>query len=594
MFRPFAELARLWKTSSLRTQLVVMTSGLMLVTVVVTAALTASLFRQELVRQIDEDLFLNRNNVSYYLLDSLDASTPYTFSPQSILRFYGELQDNEGRIVANTSLPGSTVDAPDIPDLTAEQVAARGNAAFEVSGTSEDSRGWRVQMYRLESGDGSLAIALPLEPVHSSVDRVTSLVATIGLLATLGASVISYAVATRAFRPLLRVERTAAQIAAGDLSRRVENGPPDTEVGRLSRSLNAMLAHIESAFRSKEKSEERMRRFIQDASHELRTPLVTIRGFSELYRHGGITDPEDVGTAMGRIEGEAKRMGQLVEDLLTLARLDEQRPLEHEHVDLLLLAHDAVMDARVNAADREVTLVGLDGGKATSAPTLGDEGRLRQVIANLVTNALRYTPEGTPLEIAVGTVDVLEGSVDHTGQHTGRARDSVIEVRDHGPGISEEDAARVFERFYRADSSRHRETGGTGLGLAIVAAIVAQHDGTVRLRETAGGGATLSVRLPWDATAAPPDDDPESEDEAEEGGEQDGTGSGAAGRAAGSDASPAGRGGEQLSSKPPSGSGSTASAGRRRGTPPRPAQAPTVRSSSTFRRFRSQRRRPRS
>ena len=201
--------------------------------------------------------------------------------------------------MANTSLPGSTVDAPDIPDLTAEQVAARGNAAFEVSGTSEDSRGWRVQMYRLESGDGSLAIALPLEPVHSSVDRVTSLVATIGLLATLGASVISYAVATRAFRPLLRVERTAAQIAAGDLSRRVENGPPDTEVGRLSRSLNAMLAHIESAFRSKEKSEERMRRFIQDASHELRTPLVTIRGFSELYRHGGITDPEDVGTAMG-------------------------------------------------------------------------------------------------------------------------------------------------------------------------------------------------------------------------------------------------------------------------------------------------------
>ena len=133
MFRPFAELARLWKTSSLRTQLVVMTSGLMLVTVVVTAALTASLFRQELVRQIDEDLFLNRNNVSYYLLDSLDASTPYTFSPQSILRFYGELQDNEGRIVANTSLPGSTVDAPDIPELTAEQVAARGNAAFELS-----------------------------------------------------------------------------------------------------------------------------------------------------------------------------------------------------------------------------------------------------------------------------------------------------------------------------------------------------------------------------------------------------------------------------------------------------------------------------
>ncbi|SFV23259.1 two-component system, OmpR family, sensor kinase [Micrococcus terreus] len=581
-FHPFAELARLWKTSSLRTQLVVMTSGLMLLTVIVTAALTASLFRQELVRQIDEDLFANRNDVSYYLLDSLDNSTPY-FSPPSILRFYGELQDNEGQTVANTSGPSG--DAPDLPGLAADQVAARGNVAFEVPGTAEDSRGWRVQMYRLESGDGSLAIALPLEPVHSSVDRVTSLVATIGLLATLGASVISYAVATRAFRPLLRVERTAAQIAAGDLSRRVENGPPDTEVGRLSRSLNAMLAHIESAFRSKEQSEERMRRFIQDASHELRTPLVTIRGFSELYRHGGITEPEDVGTAMGRIESEAKRMGQLVEDLLTLARLDEQRPLEHERVDLLMLAHDTVMDARVNAQDRVVTLVGLDDGKPTSAPTLGDEGRLRQVLANLVTNALRYTPDGTPLEIAVGTVDVLEGSVDHSGEHRGRARDSVIEVRDHGPGISEEDAVRVFERFYRADSSRQRETGGTGLGLAIVAAIVAQHDGTVRLRETPGGGATLSVRLPWDATAVSPSDEDADDDAPEQSSATD---------VAESSPVQASEPGGSTRSDSVSGAASTASAPRRRKTPPRPAQAPRVRSASTLRRFRGPQRRPRS
>lgn len=584
--RPFAELVRLWKTSSLRTQLVVMTSGLMLLTVVVTAALTASLFRQELVRQIDEDLFINRNEVSYYLLDSLNATTPY-LSPQSILRFYGELQDNEGQALANTSIQGSEADAPALPAMTAEQVAERGNAAFEVPGTTPDSRGWRVQMYRLQSGEGSMAIALPLSPVHSSVDRVTSLVATIGLLATLGASVISYAVATRAFRPLLRVERTAAQIAAGDLSRRVENGPPDTEVGRLSRSLNAMLSHIESAFRSKEKSEERMRRFIQDASHELRTPLVTIRGFSELYRHGGITDPEDVRTAMGRIESEATRMGQLVEDLLTLARLDEQRPLEHEQVDLLMLAHDTVMDARVNAPDRAVTLVGLDGGKAMPAPTLGDEGRLRQVLLNLVTNALRYTPEGTPLEIAVGTVDVLEGSVDRSGQHTGRARDSVIEVRDHGPGISEEDAARVFERFYRADSSRHRETGGTGLGLAIVAAIVAQHDGTVRLRETPGGGATLSVRLPWDDTAPADYGHHETED-------PDAPGDAPAddGADVPADRSPAGPG--RPAPNPASGSGSSTTAQRRAQAPPRPAQAPKVRSSPTFRRIRGQRRRPRS
>jgi two-component system, OmpR family, sensor kinase len=597
-FRPFHEIARTWKTSSLRTQLVVMTSGLMLLAVAVTAALTASLFRQELVRQIDEDLFANRSNVSVYLT-SLGMGTDYFSSPQSILRFYGELQNNDGQTTTNSSFTGADEDRPIIPGMTAEEVLSRGTKAFEVPGTHVDSRGWRVQVYRLESGEGSLAIALPLEPVYSSVDRVMSLVATIGLLATAGASLIAYAVTTRAFRPLLRVERTAAQIAAGDLSQRVEMGAPDTEVGRLSRSLNAMLAHIETAFRSKEQSEERMRRFIQDASHELRTPLVTIRGFSELYRHGGISEKEDVDAAMGRIEGEAKRMSQLVEDLLTLARLDEQRPLDHEPVDLLMLANDAVLDARVNAPDREVRLEGLDGGRAGSAPTSGDEGRLRQVVANLVTNALRYTPEGTPLEIAVGTVDVLPGSVDSDGQQVHGSRDSVIEIRDHGPGIDEDDAARVFERFYRADSSRQRETGGTGLGLAIVAAIVAQHDGTVRLTQTPGGGATLSVRLPWIPGAQDQDEQPDEDSTA-------GTDRTAAANAAadvdltadgdGSTRQQTGAGkqanGKQTNGKQANGkqanTGKSARTGRgvmrgrrKPAIPPRPAQAPGGPSSST-------------
>ncbi|QCU79497.1 HAMP domain-containing histidine kinase [Citricoccus sp. SGAir0253] len=569
-FRPLRELVRVWKTSSLRTQLVVMTSGLMLLAVIITAALTASLFRQELVRQIDEDLFNNRNNVSVYLT-SLGTDTGYFSSPQSILRFYGELMDNQGRTTTNSSFTGASEDRPVIPPMTAAQVTAQGDDAFEVPGTTPDSRGWRVKVYRLESGEGSLAIALPLEPVYTSVDRVTSLVATIGLLATAGASMIAYAVTTRAFRPLLRVERTAAQIAAGDLSQRVEMGAPDTEVGRLSRSLNAMLAHIETAFRSKEQSEERMRRFIQDASHELRTPLVTIRGFSELYRHGGISATEDVDAAMGRIEGEAKRMGQLVEDLLTLARLDEQRPLDHEPVDLLMLAHDAVLDARVNAPEREVRLTGLDGGRAGSAPTSGDEGRLRQVIANLVTNALRYTPEGTPLEIAVGTVDVLPGSVDADGRQVHGSRDSVIEVRDHGPGIDEDDAARVFERFYRADSSRQRETGGTGLGLAIVAAIVAQHDGTVRLTQTPGGGATLSVRLPWVEAPGAGEDHGEARDEAGDSGED---------HAADTTEGTPGTGDAEAAAA--SGGPERAAAARHaRTVPPRPPQAPGTSSSSS-------------
>jgi two-component system OmpR family sensor kinase len=228
-----------------------------------------------------------------------------------------------------------------------------------------------------------------------------------------------------------------------------------------------------------------MRRFAADASHELRTPLVTIRGFSELYRHGALATDEDVATAMGRIESEAKRMGSMVEDLLLLARLDEQRPLQQKPVDLQLIAHDAVVDTQASDRSRPVSLTGLGDDRAAPAPVLGDEAKLRQVVGNLVGNALRYTPDGSPIELAVG---IRASECGHPL--------AVIEVRDHGPGISEEDASKVFERFYRADTSRTRETGGSGLGLAIVAAIVGSHGGSVRVEQTDGGGATLVVSLP--------------------------------------------------------------------------------------------------
>lgn len=530
-FAPLRWITSTWRAASLRTQLVVITSVLMMATVFITALLTSSLYRQELMRQIDEDIHANAGAVSTFLITLGSSSQLDSESvQQSIVRFYAEAWDNEGNV---TVAIRTRADSPEIPPLTEEQVNAHGTEAYNVPGTADDSRGWRVQLYRLESGAGSIAIALPLDTVYESADRVTSLVVTIGLFATLGASLIAYTVVTHAFGPFNRVERTAAAIAAGDLSQRITNGPPDTEVGRLSRSLNAMLARIETAFRAKEVSENKMRRFIQDASHELRTPLVTIRGYSELYRHGGIVKPGDVATAMSRIESESTRMTQLVEDLLTLARLDEQRPLEPQPLDLLMLATDAVVDTRVNAPERTISLVGIDSDLPVSAPTTGDEHKLRQVILNLVTNALRYTPEGTPLEIAVGTVDVLSGLDDDAALTTrgmpsaqrGVARDAVIEIRDHGPGISEEDANRIFERFYRADTSRHRETGGTGLGLAIVAAIVAQHDGSVRLSETPGGGATMSVRLPWhpmdDGDDGDDGDDADDTDDADETGTSD-------------------------------------------------------------------------
>jgi two-component system OmpR family sensor kinase len=302
----------------------------------------------------------------------------------------------------------------------------------------------------------------------------------------------------------VEVEHTAAAIAGGDLSRRIPERPSSTEVGRLTRSLNGMLSQIESAFRAREASEARTRRFAADASHELRTPLASIRGFAELYRQGAVP-PDEVPRTMGRIEDEARRMGSLVEDLLLLARLDEQRPTRSDPVDLAVIAGDAVHDARGLDPGRTVSLVGLrpDGGPVP-ALVRGDEDRLRQVVANLVANAVRHTPAGTPIEVAVG---VETGSADGAPGADGASRVAVLEVRDHGAGLAPEQASRVFERFYRVDASRQRgRGGGSGLGLSIVAAVVAAHRGTVQVTQTPGGGATFRVQLPADEAPTAPGD----------------------------------------------------------------------------------------
>jgi two-component system OmpR family sensor kinase len=479
-------LVKRWNAASLRSQLVAIIMLLMIVTVGITGLATVSLLRNGLVERLDADILSNAKVVSETIYSEVPADDG------TVLRYYAAILDRNALIVAENQ-SSDTSDVPELGGLSPGRISELQGSGFDVSGTDPSSQGWRVRVFPFTNGEGYLAIASRLNTVNESVQESTEIIFTSGLVTTALASIIAFVTVTRQFAPLARVERTAAAIAAGDLSRRVAVERPATEIGRLSRSLNAMLAHIERAFAARTASETKMRRFVADASHELRTPLVTIRGYSELYRHGALQKDEDVATAMGRIESEAIRMGQLVEDLLTLARIDEQRPLEVKPVDLMVLGHDAAFDARATAPDRSISVVGLDGGKPRSAPTLGDEARLRQVVANLMTNALRYTPEGSPIEIAVGVAPVLHGT-----------SDSVLEVRDHGPGISEDDAAKVFERFYRADTSRHRETGGTGLGLAIVAALVAQHDGTVRLEETPGGGATLSIRLPY----APADEQP--------------------------------------------------------------------------------------
>jgi len=314
------------------------------------------------------------------------------------------------------------------------------------------------------------------------VTRLVVLQSIIGAFVLLALGIASYFVIRGSLRPLREVEETAAAIAGGDLNRRVPERGTNTEVDHLSIALNSMLTQIEQAFAATEaseesarRSEEKMRRFVADASHELRTPLTTIRGFAELYRQGAARDVEML---MSRIESESRRMGLLVEDLLLLARLDAQRPLDRHRVDLLALASDSVHDARSIAPKRPVTMEVIDG--PGTPEVLGDEARLRQVLGNLVANALQHTPESARVTVRVGTDD----------------DNAVLEVADEGPGMSADDAHRIFERFYRTDSSRDRASGGTGLGLSIVDSLVYAHGGTVSVTTAPGRGCRFTVKLP--------------------------------------------------------------------------------------------------
>ncbi len=406
------------------------------------------------------------------------------------------------RFVRCTTLTGAVVGGdvaltgeatPSLPHWTGAQASAKGNAPFTV-GSVGGGPDWRVRA--LVFGPVVVYEANSLEDVDRTVNRLDIDELVIGLTVLALMAIVSYWVVRRNLRPLTDVEHTAAAIAAGDYSQRVPDHDPRTEVGRLAVSVNAMLTQVENAFLVRQASEEaalaseqRMRRFVTDASHELRTPLTSIRGFAELYRQGAAANPDDLARLMRRIEDEAARMGLLVDDLLMLARLDQQRPLEREIVNLMTLAADAVHDAAAVAPDRAITLEVIDG--AAAVEIVGDESRLRQVVGNLVTNALTHTPAGTPVTVRVGSrtdADELLG---------------VLEVRDQGPGLDEEASARVFERFYRADPSRTRSLGGTGLGLSIVAALVAAHGGRVELETSPGEGATFRVLLPALAVETP-------------------------------------------------------------------------------------------
>ena len=482
---PLKPVDRLPHSLSLRTQLVLVTSVLIALAIAVTSLVAISALRAQMVHQLDEEMKASSSS----LVSSVGTSQTRQDGAVGSYRVY--VLDQHGNVLY--SIAGADQQAENEPVLTgwdSEKVKK-----YHETGTTVNSRtgsnDWRIMPISLESSTNgqasSMVIALPLKQTNQVVALVGVLTFAFGLATLAAAIAMTWVIVTRTFEPLARVEQTAAKIAAGDLSQRIEDYNPSNEIGNLAISLNTMLAQIESSFNAQAKSEAKMRRFVGDASHELRTPLVSIRGYSELYRQGALPNDEAVATAMGRIEAESKRMGQLVEDLLTLARIDERRESKLAPFDLFHLAVDASNDAYATSPDREVSLVGLtDDVAPTSAPVIGDESRMRQVVANLLTNAMRYTPAGTPLEIAVGVREDIPGYPL-----------SVIEVRDHGPGIHGEDRERVFERFYRTDTSRSRETGGTGLGLSIVAAILEQHDGSVHIEETPGGGATFVISLPF-------------------------------------------------------------------------------------------------
>ncbi|MET8118668.1 HAMP domain-containing sensor histidine kinase [Micromonospora sp. NPDC005189] len=489
----------------LRIKLVASVLALVSGALVVISVSTAYFLHSYLVDQIDLELHESADRIQSIMPSSNGVSLPSDYVVVLTSPTTGQVKD----FAYDTSRFNES-DLPPWPSDTAgfeaEEKAQNGHP--RTVRARDSSVRWRMLYTELPSGQMA-AIGEHLTDVDRAVKRLAWIDLLVGgavliMLASVGAAIVR-----TSLKPLVEIEQTAAAIAGGDLSRRVpdpEQGQeyPSSELGRLSRALNAMLTQIEAAFTARAasesaardaafaaqasearaiRSEERMRQFVADASHELRTPLTTIRGFAELYRQGAARAPEQTAGLLRRIEDEAARMGLLVEDLLLLARLDRERPLSLTPVELPVLASDAVHAARAMAPDRRIEL-DIEPGSGPLVVS-ADDARLRQVIGNLVTNALTHTPPDA--EIRVRLLRAEPGNF------------AVVEVADTGPGLSSAQAERVFERFYRADAARTRRADGntgTGLGLAIVAALVAAHHGSVEVAETPGGGATFRVRLP--------------------------------------------------------------------------------------------------
>ena len=529
--RRWQAVRRLSRRTSLRTKLITAVLVLVAIAVAAISVATTYMVRAYLIDQHDSDLLAQVSAVNYTTHLPQGVGIGYASPTHSDLVVGLQQPGSQLSWEPGVTLPFMSNNDP-LPQLPTSSNWANGNKpAVRNAPAQSGPNTWRVmaEPVTVNTTTGAttqaiLVVAVDLGNINALTTRLIVFDLAVGgailvVLAAVGAAVVQ-----ANLRPLNDIELTASQIAKGHLNHRIPERDPRTEIGSLGHSLNAMLSQIETAFHAQEESEqaahhseERMRRFIADASHELRTPLTTIRGFAEYYRQrggvrkgsgtspadstasngspgGGLT-PEDLDRIMHRLEAEASRMGLLVEDLLTLARLDQQRPLNIAPVDLLSLAADAVQDGRMVAPDRPIDLTVAPGAAFLVD---GDEARLRQVIGNLVNNALTHTPPGTPIRVKVASGMLGPGTPA-----------VLLDVEDEGPGMPADQARRVFERFYRADQARNRASGGTGLGLAIVAGLVEAHGGTVSVRTAPGAGADFQVRLPLspDASAGYADDE---------------------------------------------------------------------------------------
>ncbi|WP_082772113.1 cell wall metabolism sensor histidine kinase WalK [Actinoplanes sp. TFC3] len=491
---------RRWGHWTLRSRLVLVVAALAAVALMIANVAGLLLIRGYLGDRIDEQL-----TGMVRPFTSVNANRPPEASQFPRARFrLGADQVMYVYTAAGTLDPprSSTADAtrPPVQPVAEVQAHALTGEPYTVDAV-DGSANWRLLAVTDTASGSVVVIGSSLVEVEQTVERlaVIDVGVTLLVLALLAAGAAF--VVRLGLRPLTGMEQLATAISAGNLSGRVADTDAHTEPGRLGNALNLMLSRIEAEVSARTDSEQRLRQFVADASHELRTPLTSIRGFAELYRRGGAPPGPQLDETMSRIEGEAARMSVLVEDMLMLARLDQKRPPVLRPVDLLEIAADTIRDAHARVPDRPVRLAALDDDSDTFEPptVLGDEHGLRQVATNLVANALQHTIKPATVTVRVGRVDryVPRAEVVSSGRGAVDVPLAVLEVCDDGPGVPAEHAPRVFERLYRADSSRTRgKGGGSGLGLSIVAAIVDGHGGWVELDPARGSGATFRVLLP--------------------------------------------------------------------------------------------------